>query len=63
VEWAGGGEREVEVSWAGKEREEEKVWDGFWNFFLTFEILFEFENSNKKPCNGMNATYTKSQFI
>jgi hypothetical protein len=32
-------------------------------FFKTFEILFEFENSNQKPCNGMNATYTKSHFI
>jgi hypothetical protein len=57
VEWAGSGERkgrwaarwverEVELSWAGKEREEEKVEMGFETFF---KKLLKFYLNLKTP--------------
>jgi hypothetical protein len=44
----------------GKEIGREKVGMGFRNFKL---LILKTININKKPCNGMNATYTKSHFL
>jgi hypothetical protein len=44
----------------GKEIGREKVRVGFRTFKL---LILKTININQKPCNGMNATYTKSHFI
>jgi hypothetical protein len=44
----------------GKEIGREKVRVGFRTFKL---LILKTININQKPCNGMNATYTKNHFI